>query len=178
REAADLAAIRRYAVTIDGRPHHIVRGDFHRHTGLSWDGGGGLDGSLSDFYRYMIDCASMDFGASTDHQGGAWPYWWWYSQKMTDMHMVAGAYVPIFGYERSALYPDGHRNGLFATRAASRVTPFFLRDSGKTQLMADWKGPMAGAQSFGLPRPDEGDEPNMGTGALAINDTRLLYEEV
>ena len=29
------------------------------------------DGILQDFYRYMIDAAAMDFGASTDHQGGA-----------------------------------------------------------------------------------------------------------
>ena len=50
----------------------------------------------------MIDVAAMDFGASTDHQGGGWPYWWWYSQKMTDMYHVPGSYVPIFGYERSA----------------------------------------------------------------------------
>ncbi|MBI4875465.1 MAG: hypothetical protein HY822_12600 [Acidobacteria bacterium] len=47
-----------------------MRGDFHRHTELSWDGGGGNDGSLQDFFRYMIDVASMDFGAATDHQGG------------------------------------------------------------------------------------------------------------
>ena len=123
-ESADLDAIRRYTAVVDGKPLHIVRGDFHRHTELSWDGGGGLDGSLQDFYRYMIDAAAMDFGASTDHQGGAWPYWWWYTQKMTDMYHVPGAYVPIFGYERSAFYPFGHRNVFFAKRSDSRVTPF------------------------------------------------------
>ena len=100
----------------------IVRGDFHRHTELSWDGGGGNDGSLQDFYRYMIDAASMDFGASTDHQGGAWEYWWWYSQKMTDMYYVPNAYTPIFGYERSATQPNGHRNMFFAERANAKVT--------------------------------------------------------
>ncbi|MGH9658542.1 MAG: TolB family protein, partial [Bryobacteraceae bacterium] len=84
-ETADLRAIRAYTAPVGGRPHRIVRGDFHRHTELSWDGGGAQDGSLQDFYRYMIDAASMDFGASTDHQGGAWLYWWWYTQKMTDM---------------------------------------------------------------------------------------------
>src|SRR5206468_2668936 len=73
-EAADLKAIRAYTAPIGGKTHHIVRGDFHRHTELSWDGGGTADGSLQDFYCYMIDAASMDFGASTDHQGGAWPY--------------------------------------------------------------------------------------------------------
>ncbi len=110
----------------------IVRGDFHRHTELSWDGGGGLDGSVADFYRYMIDVAAMDFGASTDHQGGAWPYWWWYSQKMTDMYHVPGAYSPIFGFERSAVFPNGHRNIFYAKRSDSRVIPFFLKEEART----------------------------------------------
>ena len=48
--------------TVHGRPVlQIVRGDFHRHTELSWDGGGGYDGSLQDFYRYMIDARGHGF---------------------------------------------------------------------------------------------------------------------
>jgi hypothetical protein len=162
-ERADVAAIRAYAVPIAGTPNHIVRGDFHRHTELSWDGGGTTDGSLQDFYRYMIDCASMDFGASTDHQGGEWPYWWWYTQKMTDMYHVPGAYVPIFGYERSAQYPFGHHNVFFAKRSESRVTPFFLKE---------------GAKAYSVPVTAQGDEPGVGTGDLVANDTALLYEEI
>jgi hypothetical protein len=103
-----------------------VRGDFHRHTELSWDGGGGTDGSLQDFYRYMIDAAEMDFGASTDHQGGAFEYWWWYTQKMTDMYHLPGKYVPIYGFERSVTQPFGHRNILYAERSG-RVVPFFMK---------------------------------------------------
>ena len=162
-EAEDLKAIRSYTAPVGGKAHHIVRGDFHRHTELSWDGGGTADGSLQDFYRYMIDAGSMDFGASTDHQGGAWPYWWWYTQKMTDMYHVPGAYVPIFGYERSAVYPNGHRNIFFARRSESRVTPFHLK---------------AGAAGFALPRSPMGDEPGVGTGELVENDTKLLYEDI
>jgi hypothetical protein len=162
-EAADLKTIRAYTAPVGGKPHHIVRGDFHRHTELSWDGGGAQDGSLLDFYRYMIDVAAMDFGASTDHQGGAWPYWWWYTQKMTDMYHAPGAYVPIFGYERSAIFPNGHRNIFYAKRSESRVVPFFLQE---------------GAQGFALPLGPLGDEPGVGTGALAANDTKMLYEEI
>lgn len=162
-EAADLRAIRAYIAPVEGKPLRIVRGDFHRHTELSWDGGGAVDGNLQDFYRYMIDAASMDFGASTDHQGGAWPYWWWYTQKMTDMYHVPGAYVPIFGYERSAVFPNGHRNMFFAKRSESRVTPWFLKE---------------GAQGFGVPAGPMGDEPGVGTGELTANDTRLLYEDI
>ena len=162
-EPADLRAIRAYTATVAGKPLHIVRGDFHRHTELSWDGGGTQDGNLQDFYRYMIDAAAMDFGASTDHQGGAWPYWWWYTQKMTDMYHVPGAYVPIFGYERSAIYPNGHRNMFFAKRSESRVTPFNLR---------------AGVEQFEFPVKPIGDEPGVGSGDLVENDTKLLYEDI
>jgi hypothetical protein len=140
-----------------------MRGDFHRHTELSWDGGGTNDGNLQDFYRYMIDAAGMDFGASTDHQGGAWPYWWWYTQKMTDMYHAPGAYVPIYGYERSVIFPNGHRNMFFARRAESRVTPFFLK---------------TGANGFDMPPAPIGDEPGVGTGEVTANDTRMLYEEI
>jgi hypothetical protein len=111
----------------------------------------------------MMDAASMDFGASTDHQGGAWPYWWWYTQKMTDMYHAPGAYVPIFGYERSAQYPFGHRNMFFAKRSDARVTPFFLKE---------------GVKQFGLPLGPEGDEPGSGSPDLVKNDALLLYEEV
>jgi hypothetical protein len=162
-EVADLKAIRTYKAKVNGKDLRIVRGDFHRHTELSWDGGGTVDGSLQDFYRYMIDVAAMDFGASTDHQGGAWPYWWWYTQKMTDMYHVPGAYVPIFGYERSAVFPNGHRNVFFARRSDSRVTPFHLQ---------------AGAANFQVPAPPIGDEPGIGSGDLVSNDTKLLYEEI
>lgn len=162
-EAADLKAIRTYNVTLAGKSHSIVRGDFHRHTELSWDGGGAADGSLQDFYRYMIDAGGMDFGASTDHQGGAWPYWWWYTQKMTDMYHVPGAYIAIFGYERSAVYPNGHRNIFFARRSDSRVTPFHLR---------------SGVQAWFLGENRFGDEPGIGSGDLVENDTKLLYEDI
>jgi hypothetical protein len=101
-EAADLRSIRDYTTAVHGKQAHILRGDLHRHTEFSWDGGGGCDGSLLDFYRYMIDAAAMDFGASTDIRAAV-GYWWYYAQKMTDIFHVPGAYAPIFGFERSAV---------------------------------------------------------------------------
>ena len=160
-EAADLDAIRGYRTTVRGRSVQIVRGDFHRHTELSWDGGGGNDGNLQEFYRYMIDAAAMDFGASTDHQGGAYDYWWWYSQKMTDMHHVPDAYTSIFGYERSVTQPNGHRNIFFADRSGE-VTPFIMRDH----------------QGFALGRNPTGDIPGVATGNVVRDDTKHLYEDV
>ena len=160
-EAADLAAMRGYRTTVHGRPVQIVRGDFHRHTELSWDGGGGNDGNLQEFYRYMIDAAAMDFGASTDHQGGAYPYWWWYSQKMTDMHHLPGAYTSIFGYERSVTQPNGHRNIFYADRRGE-VTAFFMGDS----------------RGFALASNPRGDIPPVGTGDVVRDDTKHLYDAV
>src|SRR6185312_9531544 len=78
REVEQVAAIRAARVEIDGQPMRIVRGDLHRHSELSWDVGPGNDGAYLDFYRYMIDAASMDFGGLTDHQGGGqYAYHWW-----------------------------------------------------------------------------------------------------
>jgi hypothetical protein len=162
-ESGDVRAIRDYVANVGGKSLRILRGDLHRHTELSWDEGGIQDGSLADFYRYMIDAASMDFGASTDHQGGLFPYWWWYSQKMTDMYNAPGAYVPIYGYERSSMWPDGHRNIFFARRSESRVTPFFVK---------------SGLKDFTLPAGRLGDDPDISEGVNAANDTKLLYEEI
>ena len=153
-EPGDLRAIRGYRATVGGKQMRIVRGDFHRHTELSWDGGGFRDGSLLDFYRYMIDAAAMDFGASTDHNaGGDYEYWWWLTQKLTDLHHLPSSYVALFGYERSAIYPNGHRNIIHATRNVP-VVSFFTRSD------------------------LQGARPGVGTGALLDNDTKLLYEEI
>ena len=110
-EADDVRRVRAHRVSLAGAEHRIVRGDLHRHTELSTDGGGRTDGSLVDFFRYMIDAADMDFGAITDHNaGGDNEYWWWYINKLTDVYFVPGRYTPLFGYERSATFPNGHRN--------------------------------------------------------------------
>ncbi len=154
--------MRGYRTTVHGRPVQIVRGDFHRHTELSWDGGGGFDGSLPEFYRYMLDAVSMDFGASTDHQGGAYDYWWWYSQKMTDMYHLPGAYTGIFGYERSVTQPHGHRNIFFADRTGE-VAPFFMHGD---------------AAAYALGRHPQGDLPGIGTANVVRDDTKHLYDAV
>jgi hypothetical protein len=162
-EPADIAACRGYSAVAGGKKLRLLRGDFHRHTELSWDGGGTRDGSLPEFYRYMIDAAGLDFGASTDHQGGAWPYWWWYTQKMTDMFHVPGAYVAIYGYERSPQWPKGNRNIFWAKRSQTRITPLYMKES---------------ALGFGLPQGPNGDESGVGMRQPFDNDTELLYDEL
>jgi hypothetical protein len=162
-DASNVAVLRQYRTLIEDKEHRIVRGDFHRHTELSWDEGGRLDGSLQDFYRYMLDVAAMDFGANTEHQGGAWPYWWWYSLKMADMYHVPGAYVGFYAYERSASFPFGHRNVFYPRRADARMVPFFVRK---------------GVELYAYPLTSEGDEPADECGLLVENDIHLLHEEV
>ena len=151
-ERDSVAAARAHRVRVGNADLQIVRGDLHRHTEMSWDVGPGNDGSYLDFYRYMIDVASMDFGGLTDHQGGGhYAYHWWLTEKSSDMYYLAPRFVPLYGYERSAKFPDGHRN-IFHSYRGVPVFPFQV----KTNLT--------------------GVFPGIGAGELRANDTKLLYQ--
>ncbi len=113
-EVTDLKTIRAYRINTGNGSLRIVRGDLHRHTSLSTDGVG--DGSLWDFYRYALDAASLDFSTVTDHQGGATSYNWWKTQKSSDMFQTPGRLTTLYAYERSVVYPNGHRNMVFTER--------------------------------------------------------------
>ena len=153
-EPQDVKAIRSYRSFVHGVEKRIVRGDFHRHTELSWDAGGRIDGSLFDFYRYMIDAAAMDFGAVTDHMsGGNYDYWKWLIEKSCDMYHIPSIFTTFYAYERSAVFPDGHRN-IFHTRRGVPVVKFFTE--------TDY----------------EGFPPPVATARLVENDTKLLYESL
>lgn len=98
-----------------GNDLKIVRGEFHRHSEISMDGGS--DGTILDQYRYILDAAALDWVGCCDHDNGAGrEYTWWLSQKLTDIFYSPGKFVPMFNYERSVVYPEGHRNVLFAQR--------------------------------------------------------------
>jgi hypothetical protein len=114
-EKEDVARIRAYRMNVGGADYRILRGDFHRHTEISNDGSG--DGSIEDYYRYNLDAASMDTGILTDHNmGGDVEYSWWRTEKSYDLFRIRGRYLPLFGYERSVNYPNGHRNVVFDHR--------------------------------------------------------------
>ncbi len=151
-ERKHVAAAREYRVKVDGQTLQIVRGDLHRHTEMSWDVGPGNDGSYLDFYRYMIDVAAMDFGSLTDHQGGGhYAYHWWLTEKSADMYYLPPRFVPLYGYERSAKFPNGHRNIFHSYRGV----PVF---------------------AFQVKSNLTGTFPGIGAGDLLDNDTKLLYE--
>jgi hypothetical protein len=82
---------------------------------MSFDGGS--DGPLQDAYRYSIDAASLRWSGCCDHDdGSAREYSWWLIQKYSDAYFMASRFVPMYYYERSVAYPEGHRNIMFATR--------------------------------------------------------------
>ncbi len=156
-EEEDVERIRAWRTRVDGQDLRILRGDTHRHTELSPDLRGVPDGSVLDFYRYMIDAAAMDFGLISDHQyGGELEYWWWLEEKLADLFHTPESYIALFGYERSINFPMGHRNVLHAERGHMPV-PFFQ----KTAYV---------------------DFPNIryhnGAPTVQDDDTKMLYEEV
>ena len=113
-EPREVQRVRAYRVGARGKTYSIFRGDLHRHTEISWDGGG--DSTLLDAYRYARDAAALDFLAVTDHEDELEkPYAWWLSQKLASMFQLPN-FVAFYAYERSVEYPNGHRNVFFARR--------------------------------------------------------------
>jgi len=114
-EREQVALMRNYRTRVAGQELRLMRGEFHRHTEISGDGG--RDGPVIDAYRYFIDAAYMDWGGCCDHDnGGGREYSWWIEQKLTDAYHLGERFVPMFTYERSVRYPEGHRNPVFAQR--------------------------------------------------------------
>jgi hypothetical protein len=124
KEAEDVKRVRSYRIVAGGKKYQFLRGEFHRHTEISWDGG--ADGSLEDMFRYAIDAAALDWIGNGDHDNGEGrEYTWWLTQKLTDAYHIKDRFTPIFCYERSVSYPHGHRNCLFAQRGI-RTLPRLL----------------------------------------------------
>ncbi|MEO7142605.1 MAG: DUF3604 domain-containing protein, partial [Bryobacteraceae bacterium] len=117
RENQDLARVRGYAIEAGGKTYHIYRGDTHRHSEFSFDGNN--DGSIQETYRYAIDAASLDYLGLTDHNNDGGPdvdYINWLEQQTADLYFLPKTFTPLYAYERSLPYPNGHRNVLFAER--------------------------------------------------------------
>jgi hypothetical protein len=112
--AVVLQAIHEYRGGPD-KDLRIVRGEFHRHSEISFDGE--ADGSIFDQWRYIVDAVGLDWVGCCDHDNGEGrEYSWWITQKLTDVFYAPGKFAPMFSYERTVPYPDGHRNVIFAQR--------------------------------------------------------------
>ncbi len=116
-EVEDLKRIRSYRIQSGDANYRIVRGDLHRHTEISRDGKN--DGAIVDTYRYAVNAASLDFLGISDHNTQGGPdveYINWMNQQIADVFLMKGRFTPLYGYERSLNYPNGHRNVMFAVR--------------------------------------------------------------
>ena len=120
-EEHNVETIRGYTIAAGDREFKIFRGDMHRHTDVSQDFK--YDGSLIEVYRYALDAAAFDYIVPTDHQlGYDQEFTWWQDEKLADLFHVPGSFVPMFGYERSLNFPNGHRNVIFGKRG-TRTLP-------------------------------------------------------
>src|SRR5262249_39362414 len=123
--------MRTYTYKLGKSAYRIYRGDLHRHTDISGDGAG--DGSLIDLYRYALDAAKLDYILVGDHNSGNDDeYSWWRTQKSNDLFYLPGHFVPLYGYERSVAYPNGHRNIAFAKRGVRTLPISAEENQGKT----------------------------------------------
>jgi hypothetical protein len=120
-EREQIARARAYRAIVGGKEFRILRGEFHRHTEISGDGGN--DGPLEDMWRYAVDVAGMDWLGTGDHDNGSGrEYPWWLEQKTTDAFHLPEHFNGLFTYERSVRFPEGHRNVIF-TRRGIRTLP-------------------------------------------------------
>lgn len=135
-EREDIQRMRDYRVKLGTESLRIYRGEFHRHTELSPDGGG--DGGLLDMWRYAIDAACMDWIGDGDHDYGVGrEYSWWTTQKAVTLFTLPESFVPVYSYERSVPYPEGHRNCMFASRGVRSLPRLPLSSPDKFEPAPD-----------------------------------------
>jgi hypothetical protein len=160
-EAADIARVRNHRIKIGGKTYQPLRGDFHRHTEVSFDGGS--DGALEDMWRYAIDCAALDWIGNGDHDNGNHKeYTWWITQKTMELYHVPPAFTPMFSYERSNPYPNGHRNVMFVRRGV-RPLPRLANPTGgvhddDTKMLYDYLTELGGICAAHTTGTDQGTD--------------------
>jgi len=114
-EATDVARMRAYRVDHQGKKLQLIRGEFHRHTEYTAHRDG--DGLLEDSWRYALDAGMLDWMGNADHDNGHHDeYSWWQIQKFADLMHNPPHFVAVQSYERSVVYPDGHRNVIMPKR--------------------------------------------------------------
>jgi hypothetical protein len=161
REQADIARMRNHRVLASETPLLLLRGEFHRHTEISSHRDG--DGLLEDSWRYALDAANLDWMGNGDHMNGFnFEYMWWFIQKMTDLHQNPPGFVAALTYERSAVYPNGHRNVMLPTRGI-RPLPFGDLNGTPEQGSPDTKILYAYLRHFGGICASHTSATNMGT---------------
>ena len=114
-EPADVARMRGYRIEHGGKALRLLRGEFHRHT--EFTSHNDQDGLLEDTWRYALDAGRLDWMGNGDHDNGfGHEYMWWLIQKSMDVHYNPPTFIPAYTYERSVVYPNGHRNVMMPKR--------------------------------------------------------------
>jgi hypothetical protein len=114
-EAADVARLREARIEAGGKTYRLIRGEFHRHSEFSSHGD--IDGLLEDSYRYALDAGRLDWMGNGDHDNGfGHEFMWWLIQKTADLYQHAPHFIAAYSYERSVVYPNGHRNVIMPRR--------------------------------------------------------------
>jgi hypothetical protein len=114
-EREDIARIRNYRIEVGGKSLRLMRGEFHRHT--EFTSHRDQDGLFEDAWRYALDAGRLDWMGDGDHDnGGGNEYMWWLIQKVTDLHFHPPYFVAAQTYERSVVFPNGHRNVIMPRR--------------------------------------------------------------
>ena len=158
-EQASIAKMR--SARIAGK-YRVVRGEFHRHSEVSMDGGS--DGTLLDQWRYALDAGKLDWIGCCDHDnGGGREYTWWLTQKLTDVFYTTGVFVPMFSYERSVVYPEGHRNVVFARRGVRTLPRLPISDANNPKKAPDTQMLYAYLRKFNGITASHTSGTNMGT---------------
>jgi len=161
-DKAELAATEKMRAARVAGKYRVVRGEFHRHSEVSMDGGG--DGSLLDQWRYALDAGHMDWIGCCDHDnGGGREYTWWLTQKLTDVFYSPGVFVPMFSYERSVGYPEGHRNIIFAQRGVRTLPRLPISDADNPKKAPDTQMLYAYLRKFNGVTASHTSGTNMGT---------------
>jgi hypothetical protein len=161
-EAADVARLRAARIEADGKKLQIVRGEFHRHTEYSAHNDG--DGMLEDIWRYGLDASSMDWIGCGDHDNGfGHEFCWWQTQKTTDLFQNPPTFTAVLSYERSVVYPNGHRNVIMPKRGIRPLPRGDIKSGTKEKGTPDTKMLYAYLKHFGAICSSHTSGTTMGT---------------
>src|SRR5262249_355180 len=140
----------------------IIRGEFHRHTEYSSHNDG--DGMLEDIWRYGLDAGAMDWLGCGDHDNGfGHEFCWWQTQKMTDLFQNPPSFVAVLSYERSVVYPNGHRNVIMPKRGIRPLPRGDIMSGTREKGTPDTKMLYAYLKHFGAICSSHTSGTNMGT---------------
>ncbi|HWB01162.1 MAG TPA: hypothetical protein VG713_21885 [Pirellulales bacterium] len=161
-EKDDIARIRNYRVTVGGQELKLLRGEFHRHTEYSAHRDG--DGLLEDSLRYAHDAGDMDWMGNGDHDNGlGHEYMWWLIQKTFDIHTHTPHFLGAMTYERSVVYPNGHRNVMMPKRGIRPLPRGDIKSGNAETGTPDTKTLYAYLKFFGGMCASHTSGTNMGT---------------